>query len=105
PLVTGFSQTSTDTQRAAVALADQTGASIDTGATAVTRALQQVGEATCTLGEVRSRADLIIYWGAADLLSNARHRQSLVTTSPEITRKTVAMGEAGSLVSDFADEC
>lgn len=105
PLVTGLSQTSTDAQRAAVALADQTGASIDTGAAAVTRALQQVGEATCTVGEVRSRADLIIYWGAADLLANAHHRQSLVTTSPQVTRKIIAMGEEGSLLSEFADEC
>ncbi|MCA9004897.1 MAG: hypothetical protein KDA70_06440 [Planctomycetaceae bacterium] len=105
PLVTGLSQTSTDAQRAAVALADRIGATIDTGAAAVTRALQQAGEATCTLGEVRSRADLIIYWGAADLLNNTKHRQSLVSNSPEVARKIIAMGGECSQKSDFADEC
>ncbi|QDT89118.1 hypothetical protein [Gimesia algae] len=104
PLVTGLSQSSTDAQRAAVALADQLGATIDTGAAAVTRALQQVGEATCTLGEVRSRADLIIYWGAADLLVNANHRQSLETNSAEVSRKVIVMGEACSRETEFADE-
>lgn len=104
PLVTGLSQSSTDAQRAAVALADQIGATIDTGASAVTRALQQVGEATCTLGEVRSRADLIIYWGAADLLSNTHHRQSLVANSPDIPCKIIVMGEECSREAELADE-
>ncbi|HAH43885.1 MAG TPA: hypothetical protein DCM07_03345 [Planctomycetaceae bacterium] len=104
PLVTGLSQSSTAAQRAAVALADQIGAVIDTGASAGTRALQQVGEATCTLGEVRSRADLIIYWGAADLLANARHRQTLETDSPEMTRKIIAIGEESARATDHADE-
>ncbi|WP_417384001.1 hypothetical protein [Gimesia sp.] len=105
PLVAGLSQTSTDAQRAAIALADHIGATIDTTAAAVTRALQQAGEATCTLGEVRSRADLIIYWGAAELLNNANHQQSLVANSSEVARKIIAMGGECSQQTDFIDEC
>lgn len=99
PLICGLSQSATDSQRAAVALADQIGATIDTGASATVRALQQVGEASCTLGEVRSRADLIIYWGANALLTNQCHRQSIHSGQVESARKIVALG------ADLPDSC
>ncbi|MCA9017486.1 MAG: hypothetical protein KDA77_19340 [Planctomycetaceae bacterium] len=104
PLIYGMSQSSTDAQRAAVALADQIGATIDTGASAATRALQQVGEASCTLGEVRSRADLIIYWGADALLSNECHRQSLKRGASDFSRKVVALSAEGTDFSAFVDQ-
>jgi formylmethanofuran dehydrogenase subunit B len=67
PLLYGLSQSSTAGQRAAVALADRLGATIDTtaseGHAPSILALQQVGESTCSLGEIRNRADLVIYWG------------------------------------------
>lgn len=48
-------------QRAAIALAERVGATIDFGGDlAPTLARQQVGQSTCTLGEVRQRADLVI---------------------------------------------
>ena len=36
-------------------------------------ALQEVGEVTCTLGEVRNRGDLIIFWGCDPVESHPRH--------------------------------
>ncbi|MDR3560292.1 MAG: formylmethanofuran dehydrogenase subunit B [Negativicutes bacterium] len=36
-------------------------------------ARQQVGLASCTLGEVRNRADLLIFWGCNPLESHMRH--------------------------------
>jgi formylmethanofuran dehydrogenase subunit B len=36
-------------------------------------AIQQVGESTCSLGEVRNRADLVIFWGADPAESHPRH--------------------------------
>jgi len=36
-------------------------------------AIQQVGESTCSLGEVRNRADLVIFWGADPARSHPRH--------------------------------
>ncbi|MFK7776753.1 MAG: hypothetical protein QM501_01365, partial [Gimesia sp.] len=73
-------------------------------ASAATRALQQVGEATCTLGEVRSRADLILYWGADDLLANQCHRQSLTAGKQEVPRTTLAFGAEHSSSSEFVDK-
>lgn len=77
PLIYGLSRSTTEGQRAAVALAERLGATIDT--TAATghapslMALQQVGESTCSLGEVKNRADLVIYWASDPLTTHPRH--------------------------------
>ena len=77
PLFYGLSQSSTEGQRAAVALADRLGATIDTtaseGHAPSILALQQVGESTCSLGEIRNRADLVIYWGSDPIQWQPRH--------------------------------
>jgi formylmethanofuran dehydrogenase subunit B len=58
-------------------LAEQIGATIDTTASVCHGpsiiAIQQVGESTCSLGEVRNRADLVIFWGADPVESHPRH--------------------------------
>jgi formylmethanofuran dehydrogenase subunit B len=36
-------------------------------------ALQQVGESTCTLGEVKQRADVVVFWGSDPLVTHPRH--------------------------------
>ncbi len=77
PLVYGLSSTSCEAQRSAVALAELLGGCLDC-CTSVCHgpsgmALQGVGEPTCTLGEVKNRADLIIYWGSNPGESHPRH--------------------------------
>jgi formylmethanofuran dehydrogenase subunit B len=77
PLIFGLSRSSTPGQRAAVQLAERLGANIDTTASVCHGpsivAVQQVGESTCSLGEVRNRADLVIFWGANPMVSHPRH--------------------------------
>jgi formylmethanofuran dehydrogenase subunit B len=77
PLVYGLARCSTDGQRAAVALAEAIGATIDTAASLCHApsvvAQQQVGKVTGTLGEVRNRADLVVFWGSDPLVSHPRH--------------------------------
>jgi len=43
-------------------------------------ALQGVGEPTCTLGEVKNRADLVIYWGSNPSESHPRHTSRYAVT-------------------------
>ena len=109
PLFYGLSQSSTDGQRAAMGLADDLGATIDTtaseGHAPSILALQQVGESTCSLGEVRNRADLVIYWGSDPLQTHPRHLEryslragmqtpngrsdrTLVVVSPDVNETT-----------------
>ncbi|HLJ11610.1 MAG TPA: formylmethanofuran dehydrogenase subunit B [Planctomycetaceae bacterium] len=77
PLIYGLSRSSTEGQRAAVALADRLGATIDTTASLChapsIMAFQQAGESTSSLGEIRNRSDLVLFWGCDPLVSHPRH--------------------------------
>lgn len=77
PLIFGLARSSTPGVRAAVALAEQLGACIDPASALHTApgtlALQAVGQSTCTLGEVKDRCDLVIFWGADPLTTHPRH--------------------------------
>ena len=67
PVVYGLSDTTCEAQRVAVSIADMIGGTIDTttsvchGPTGM--AFQAGGESTASLGEIRNRADLVIFWG------------------------------------------
>jgi formylmethanofuran dehydrogenase subunit B len=86
PLIYGLSRSSTEGQRAACALADRLGATIDTTASLCHApsivALQTVGESTCSLGEIRHRCDLVIYWGSDPLVSHPRHLERYSVDAP-----------------------
>lgn len=77
PLIYGLSSTATEAQRKAIALADLLGASIDStssvchGPTSI--GIQNQGEPTCTLGEVKHRADMVIFWGCNPSEAHIRH--------------------------------
>lgn len=79
PLIYGLSRSSTGGQQAAVKLADQIGATIDTTASLChgpsIMAMQTVGESTCTLGEIRTRSDLVIFWGCHPAATHPRHAE------------------------------
>ncbi len=77
PIVYGLSDTTCEAQRVAVAIADRIGGCVDT-TTSVCHgpsgmAFQGVGEVTCTLGEVKNRADLVLFWGSNPAESHPRH--------------------------------
>lgn len=67
PLVYGLVHATVQAQRAAVALADLLGAAIDSSASPghgpALLAMQQLGQVSASLGEIRLRADLLVYWG------------------------------------------
>lgn len=77
PLVYGLAETTTESQRVAVGIADWIGGCVDTttsfyhGPSGV--AFDGVGEVTSSLGEVRNRGDLIIFWGSNPAESHPRH--------------------------------
>ena len=64
PLVYLGAELSTNAQREACALADVLGAVIDTMTPAeIMLAIQERGRCSATLGEIRHRADIIVFWG------------------------------------------
>ena len=77
PITYGLSDTTAESQRIAVSIADWIGGIVDT-TTSVCHgpsgmAFQGVGEVTATLGEVRNRGDMIIFWGSNPAESHPRH--------------------------------
>ncbi len=82
PLIYGLSRSTTEGQRQAIALAEFVGATIDTTASTGHAqsliAMQRVGESTCSLGEVKNRADLVIYWASDPLKTHPRHIERYV---------------------------
>ncbi len=77
PLTYGLSDTTVESQRIAVSISDWIGGLVDT-TTSVCHgpsgmAFQSVGELTASLGEVRNRGDLIMFWGSNPAESHPRH--------------------------------
>ncbi len=76
PAIFGIASGSTESQRAAVALADRTGCIIDwttsdADAAAIV-SLQTVGSVTATWGEVAQRADTVVYWASDPTTTHPR---------------------------------
>lgn len=75
PIVLGLSGSTIEAQAEAVALADRIGATIDPSGIDPARILaaQRVGRVSATLGEVKDRADLVIFWFVDPITTHPRH--------------------------------
>jgi formylmethanofuran dehydrogenase subunit B len=77
PILYGWSSTDCEAQRAGVALAEEVGGVLDNTAVVChgpsILSVQEVGIPTATLGQIRHRADLIIYWGCDPWSAHPRH--------------------------------
>jgi len=77
PLIYGLDSTELHAHRKAIELADLIGANIDHTSSVChapsLQAVQTVGIPTCTVGEVKNRADLVIFWGANPAEAHPRH--------------------------------
>ncbi len=77
PLLYGWSSTSSEAIRIGLELAEEIGGVIDNTSTVChgpsELSVQEVGIPTCTLGQVRHRADLVIYWGSDPWSAHPRH--------------------------------
>ncbi len=88
PLVFGLEELTCQAACKAVAIADWLGASLDTTSSVnqgpVGLAFQGVGEISCSLGEVKNRADLILFWGTDPVRDLPRHTQRYSLYPPGI---------------------
>lgn len=77
PLLYGWSSTSCEAIRVGLELAEEVGGVIDNTSTVChgpsVLSVQDVGLPTCTLGQIRHRADLVIYWGSNPWSAHPRH--------------------------------
>ncbi|PCN50617.1 formylmethanofuran dehydrogenase subunit B [Candidatus Geothermarchaeota archaeon ex4572_27] len=77
PVLYGWSSTSNEAMRLGVELAELVGGVVDNTAVIchgpTILGTQQVGVVTATLGQIKNRADLIVYWGCNPLFAHPRH--------------------------------
>ncbi len=102
PLVYGMSSTTSEAQREMVDIAEMIRANLDNPSSYChgpgVLARQQAGLVTCTLGEAKNRADLVIYWGCNPVEAHMRHLtryslqpKGLYTPEGRKDRKVVAI--------------
>ena len=79
PILYGWSCTSSEAIRVGIELAEEVGGVIDNTSTVChgpsILSIQNVGIPTCTLGQIRHRADLIIYWASDPYSAHPRHME------------------------------
>jgi formylmethanofuran dehydrogenase subunit B len=77
PLMYGWSSTSCESQSVGHEIAEKAGAIVDNTATVchgtTLIAVQDVGIPSCTLGEIKNRADVVIFWGCNPAHAHPRH--------------------------------
>lgn len=99
PVILGLTRTSTEAVAAALAIADKIGAVVDPGTPegdrARLQAVQRVGRVSATLGEVKNRADVVVFWGVDPLVTHPRHWERY---SVEPRGRFVPEGRAGRTV-------
>jgi formylmethanofuran dehydrogenase subunit B len=85
PVFYGWSETNIETMRKGIELAELMGAVIDNQATIChgpsVQAVQNVGYPCMTMGEVKNRADMVVYTGSNPMNAHPRH-MSRYTTFP-----------------------
>lgn len=79
PILYGWSSTSCEAMRVGLELAEEVGGVIDNTSVIChgpsILSIQEVGIPSCTLGQIRHRADLVIYWGSDPWSAHPRHME------------------------------
>ncbi len=115
PLVYGLSSATTEAQKELVEIAEILDGNLDNPSSYChgpgVMARQQVGLATCTLGEVKNRADLVIFWGCNPMESHMRHLsryssqpKGLFTGEGRKGRKIIAIDIRPTATTKAADQ-
>ena len=99
PVIWGLTGSTIEGVASALALADRIGAVVDLagspGEVAILRAFQNVGRVSATLGEVKDRADVVVFWDLDPLVTHPRHRERY---SVEPAGRFIPEGRAGRFV-------
>jgi len=115
PLLYGWSGTHGEAQSIGVHLGELLGALIDNTSTVChgpsIMAIQEVGHPGCTLGQVKNRADVVVYWGTNPIDAHPRHMSRYTTfadgfflTDAFRERKVIVVDVRKSESANIADE-
>jgi formylmethanofuran dehydrogenase subunit B len=114
PIIVGLTRTTIETVRVAAELADTIGAVIDPdsslrSSTAI-HAFQRQGKVTATLGEVKNRADVVVFWGVDPVTTHPRHAERYSIDAPgrfrpngRADRTVIVVDEQPTPTSELSD--
>jgi len=101
PILYGWSSTSCEATRVGLELAEEVGGIIDNTAVVChgpsLLSVQEVGIPSCTLGQIRHRADLVVYWGSDPWSAHPRHIERYTTFSEGRFEKSEWRGYVGKI--------
>jgi len=96
PILYGWSSTSCEAIRVGLELAEEVGGLIDNTSTTChgpsILSIQEAGIPSCTLGQIRHRADLIVYWGSNPWSAHPRHLERYTSYSEGRFQKSAWRG-------------
>jgi len=96
PILYGWSSTSCEAIRVGLELAEEVGGVIDNTSTVChgpsILSIHDIGISTCTLGQLRHRADLIFYWASDPWSAHPRHVERYTTFSEGRFQKSAWKG-------------
>jgi formylmethanofuran dehydrogenase subunit B len=99
PVVWGLTETTIEAVASALAIADKIGAVVDLAgdrkSSSKLEAFQRVGHVSASLGEVKDRADLVVFWGVDPLKTHPRHWERY---SVEPRGRFIPAGRSGRFV-------
>jgi formylmethanofuran dehydrogenase subunit B len=106
PILYGWSSTSCEAMRVGVELAEEVGGVVDNTSTVChgpsLLSVQNVGIPSCTLGQIRHRADLVIYWGCNPWSAHPRHIERYTAFSEGRFEKSEWIGFVSKLKASTA---
>ena len=114
PLMYGWSSTSCEAQSTGHMIAEKVGGIVDTTATVCHGpsliAVHDVGIPSCTLGEVKNRADRIVFWGCNPAHAHPRHMsrysifpRGFFTVKGQKSRKIIVVDPRPTDTASLAD--
>lgn len=115
PLLYGFASTVCETHKKGILLAEEIGGLVDNTASVChgpsTLAVHEKGLPTATLGQIKNRADLVIFWGSNPVQAHPRHMgrysifpKGFFSEKGRKGRKIVAVDVRKTDTAEMADE-
>jgi formylmethanofuran dehydrogenase subunit B len=107
PIILGIELLTSEIQRLVVRLAERIGGIIASESCSAIAARQEAGEVTATLGEIKSRADLIVFWFADPMRSHPRFLELYSSGAGRFVDRrsiVVVVDDDRNCTSEVADE-
>ncbi len=106
PILYGWSSTSCEAIRVGLELAEEVGGVIDNTSVVChgpsILSIQEIGIPSCTLGQIRHRTDLVVYWGSNPWSAHPRHIERYTAFSEGRFQKSAWKGYLSKIKASIA---